>query len=622
MRGSGHLSDHLLVRSHIKLHVSPAGRRQRQPQVKRLDVSALHNSETAAELQDTLMSEVNLANMSDDTTEDIEKLWSDFRNATYTAAADVLGFKKRKHQDWFDENDVVIQELLDSMHEAHRKILARTILNRLTSAVAERVHPESQCGFRSGRGTADMIFAYRQLQEKSVQVNVELDHATLVKFSPDNRAFIVALYNGNTIRVFRIGRKDEGTGIQVSALEQDFPQKSIKDIIGLGISSNGKFMMTAFADTSIYVWNTKPGGEVLATIDTHQMENYHAAVSPCGRFIGCSGFTPDVKVWEVNFAKGGDFKEVSRAFELKGHSSGVYSFDFNMDSTRMVSVSKDGTWRLWDTNIEYQKGQEASLLTKGEIHSAANCMVAMAPNGSSFAIAQGYDISLYSAETGQEEEKFTDVHAEPVTAVAFDLGSKYLVSTGDKHVRVLHNTVGYQALLHDLQHKLKTTQSTAYKMSTISFYKFEYQKGQEASLLTKGEIHSAANCMVAMAPNGSSFAIAQGYDISLYSAETGQEEEKFTDVHAEPVTAVAFDLGSKYLVSTGDKHVRVLHNTVGYQALLHDLQHKLKTTQSTAYKERLKEQIKETEDALKAIVGDEKGEKDKKDKENSKKKGK
>ncbi|XP_066264397.1 transducin beta-like protein 2 isoform X2 [Branchiostoma lanceolatum] len=338
-------------------------------------------------------------------------------------------------------------------------------------------------------------------EHKSVQVNVELDHATLVKFSPDNRAFIVALYNGNTIRVFRIGRKDEGTGIQVSALEQDFPQKSIKDIIGLGISSNGKFMMTAFADTSIYVWNTKPGGEVLATIDTHQMENYHAAVSPCGRFIGCSGFTPDVKVWEVNFAKGGDFKEVSRAFELKGHSSGVYSFDFNMDSTRMVSVSKDGTWRLWDTNIEYQKGQEASLLTKGEIHSAANCMVAMAPNGSSFAIAQGYDISLYSAETGQEEEKFTDVHAEPVTAVAFDLGSKYLVSTGDKHVRVLHNTVGYQALLHDLQHKLKTTQSTAYK-------------------------------------------------------------------------------------------------------------------------ERLKEQIKETEDALKAIVGDEKGEKDKKDKENSKKKGK
>ena len=26
--------------------------------------------------------------------------------------------------------------------------------------------PESQCGFRAGRGTVDMIFATRQLQEK------------------------------------------------------------------------------------------------------------------------------------------------------------------------------------------------------------------------------------------------------------------------------------------------------------------------------------------------------------------------------------------------------------------------------------------------------------------------
>ena len=46
------------------------------------------------------------------------------------------------------------------------KILARVVLNRLTTEVIDKVYPESQCGFRSGRGTADMVFAYRQLQEK------------------------------------------------------------------------------------------------------------------------------------------------------------------------------------------------------------------------------------------------------------------------------------------------------------------------------------------------------------------------------------------------------------------------------------------------------------------------
>ena len=47
------------------------------------------------------------------------------------------------------------------------KILARIILNRLTRYVEELgILPESQCGFRSGRDTADMTFTFRQLQEK------------------------------------------------------------------------------------------------------------------------------------------------------------------------------------------------------------------------------------------------------------------------------------------------------------------------------------------------------------------------------------------------------------------------------------------------------------------------
>ena len=44
------------------------------------------------------------------------------------------------------------------------KVFARVVLNRLQK-LAERVYPESQCGFRAERSTADMIFSLRQLQE-------------------------------------------------------------------------------------------------------------------------------------------------------------------------------------------------------------------------------------------------------------------------------------------------------------------------------------------------------------------------------------------------------------------------------------------------------------------------
>ncbi|XP_063609538.1 uncharacterized protein LOC134783560 [Penaeus indicus] len=45
------------------------------------------------------------------------------------------------------------------------KIFARILLNRLIR-VTEEVLPESQCGFRPSRGTVDMVFCARQLQEK------------------------------------------------------------------------------------------------------------------------------------------------------------------------------------------------------------------------------------------------------------------------------------------------------------------------------------------------------------------------------------------------------------------------------------------------------------------------
>ena len=45
------------------------------------------------------------------------------------------------------------------------KVFARVILIRLQK-LAERIYPESQCGFRAERSTIDMIFSLRQLQEK------------------------------------------------------------------------------------------------------------------------------------------------------------------------------------------------------------------------------------------------------------------------------------------------------------------------------------------------------------------------------------------------------------------------------------------------------------------------
>ena len=54
-------------------------------------------------------------------------------------------------------------------------ILARVLLNRLNEHLEQSgLLPESQCGFRKDRGTIDMIFTARQLQEKCQEQNVDL----------------------------------------------------------------------------------------------------------------------------------------------------------------------------------------------------------------------------------------------------------------------------------------------------------------------------------------------------------------------------------------------------------------------------------------------------------------
>ena len=54
------------------------------------------------------------------------------------------------------------------------KILAKVILNRLNKHLLDEVVPESQCGFRKNRGTVDMIFASKQIQEKCKEQNRDL----------------------------------------------------------------------------------------------------------------------------------------------------------------------------------------------------------------------------------------------------------------------------------------------------------------------------------------------------------------------------------------------------------------------------------------------------------------
>ncbi|VDL95998.1 unnamed protein product [Schistocephalus solidus] len=154
----------------------------------------------------------------------VENRWCQLRDTIQSTALDVLGRACRQHQDCFDDNDAAstlcssrrtiytkptsialslqtrqpstevaaLYKVLQNFEDAtivhlykkkenrqlcdnHRGILLRNItgktfasilLNQLNAHLEQRLLPESHCGFLRKRGTIDMIFTARQLQEK------------------------------------------------------------------------------------------------------------------------------------------------------------------------------------------------------------------------------------------------------------------------------------------------------------------------------------------------------------------------------------------------------------------------------------------------------------------------
>nr|VZI50187.1 unnamed protein product [Spirometra erinaceieuropaei] len=87
----------------------------------------------------------------------------DFKDAT------IVHLYKRKGNRQVCENHRGI-----SLLNIAGKIFARIMLNRLNNHLEQGLLPESQCGFRRHRGTTDMIFAARQLQEKCQEMRTHL----------------------------------------------------------------------------------------------------------------------------------------------------------------------------------------------------------------------------------------------------------------------------------------------------------------------------------------------------------------------------------------------------------------------------------------------------------------
>ena len=119
-RGAECSSDHRLIASDIAWKIRP---RQRRAGVtkRKLNCEALQNP--ALRQQFHVKSEEALSSTPVESSSDVEAQWIQISSTIRKAAEDTLGFREKRHRDWFDENREDIRSLIAVKNSAHDSLI-------------------------------------------------------------------------------------------------------------------------------------------------------------------------------------------------------------------------------------------------------------------------------------------------------------------------------------------------------------------------------------------------------------------------------------------------------------------------------------------------------------------
>ncbi|EGT59769.1 hypothetical protein CAEBREN_03892 [Caenorhabditis brenneri] len=301
---------------------------------------------------------------------------------------------------------------------------------------------------------------FAQKEHKSVRQTIEYDTPTHVVFAPDCKSVVFSVKRDNKLCVYKLAKKTEGSGshhfVHIDNLE--FERVHQVDVQHIGIAGNAKYLMSAALDNKVCIYDLR--GQLLKTIDPKVGTLYDCRLSPDGRFIIVSGFTPDVFVFEPVFSRDGTFQNAKKVFSLSGHQSGVLAAAFNGSSTRAVTISRDGRWRIFDVDIRYEAGQDARILREGcwePLRGATSEKVRleMSPSGDSFAVSFETNLKVFSSEDETKDyPELKDICSTTISSIAYSPEGTLISTCGDKYVRVIHNVPEYHSQVVKFTHQM------------------------------------------------------------------------------------------------------------------------------------------------------------------------
>ncbi|KAL0642286.1 hypothetical protein Bca4012_040576 [Brassica carinata] len=296
------------------------------------------------------------------------------------------------------------------------------------------------------------VFKLDDASSKSFKINLPAGgHPSAVSFADDASSIVVACHTMSGSSLYMYGeetQKEHQSKLPLPSIKWErhhiHDKRSVLTLSGAtatyGTADGSSVIASCSEGTDIILWHGKTGRN-LGHVDTNQLKNHMAAVSPNGRFLAAAAFTADVKVWEIVYLKDGSVKEVSRVMQLKGHKSAVTWLCFSPNSDKIITASKDGSIRLWNINVRYHMDEDPKTLKVFPIplcDAGGNPLhydrLSLCPEGKILAASHGSTLQWLCAETGAVLDTAEKAHEGDITCISW---APKAMTVGEREAQVL-----------------------------------------------------------------------------------------------------------------------------------------------------------------------------------------